>query len=43
MKLASLRDRLAAPLEWIASQIKARPKGALVIFAILLVVVAWVF
>jgi hypothetical protein len=43
MTLASLRERLSAPLEWTAGQIKARPKGALVVWAISLVVVAWVF
>ncbi|MGM4992722.1 hypothetical protein [Tardiphaga sp. 841_E9_N1_2] len=24
-------DKLSAPLEWIASQIRARPKGALIV------------
>lgn len=43
MTLASLRDRLAAPLEWTADRIRERPKGALVVFAILLVATAWVF
>jgi hypothetical protein len=43
MMLASLRARLSAPLEWTASQIKARPKGALVVWAVSLVVVALVF
>lgn len=42
MTLASLRDRLSAPLEWVADQIKARPKGALVLWAVSLAVVAWV-
>lgn len=39
MTLASLRDRLSAPLEWIA----ARPKGALVIWLLSLALAAWVF
>ena len=50
MTLASLRDglstffdRLSAPLEWTSAQIKARPKGALVLWAVSLVVVALVF
>jgi hypothetical protein len=43
MTLASLRARLSAPLELAAAQIKARPKGALVVWAVSLVVVALVF
>lgn len=36
-------DKLSAPLEWTADQIKARPKATLVLWAVSLVVVAWVF
>lgn len=47
MTLASLRDRLSAPLEWISAQIAARPKAALkaalVIWISSLALVAWVF
>lgn len=47
MTLASLRDRLAAPLEWIARQIAAWPKTALttalVTWLVSLIVVAWAF
>lgn len=43
MTLASLRDRLSAPLEWIAARIAARPKGALVIWLLSLALAAWVF
>jgi hypothetical protein len=41
MTLASLRDRAAAPVEWIAAQIAARPKGALVVWIVSLAVIAW--
>lgn len=41
MTLASLRDHAAAPLEWIAAQVAARPKGALVVWIVSLVIVAW--
>lgn len=43
MKLAPLRDRLSARVEWIARQIAARPKGALAVWLVSLVVVAWAF
>jgi len=43
MTLASLRDRLAVPLEWTARQIAARPKGALVLWIVSLAVVSWLF
>jgi hypothetical protein len=42
MTLASLCARLFAPLEWTSAKIKARPKGALVMWAGSLVVVALV-
>lgn len=42
MMLASLRDRLSAPLEWIAAQVAARPKGALMIWIVSLALAAWV-
>jgi hypothetical protein len=49
MELASIRrafararDVLAAPLEWVAGHIKKRPKGALILWVIALVVTAWV-
>jgi hypothetical protein len=32
MTLASLRDRVAVPVEWVAAQIAARPKAALVVW-----------
>lgn len=43
MILTSLRDRLSAPLEWTAKQIALRPKGALAVWVVSLVVAAWVF
>lgn len=43
MILTSLRDRLSAPLEWTAKQIALRPKGALAVWVVSLVVTAWVF
>ena len=43
MTLASLRDRLSMPLEWIAALIATHPKGALVVWLVLLAAVAWVF
>lgn len=43
MTFKQVRDVLAAPLESIADQIKARPKGFLVVWAVSLVVVARVF
>lgn len=43
MTLASLRDRLSAPLEWTAQQVAARPKGALAIWVVSLVIAAWMF
>lgn len=42
MMLASLRERFSARLEWIATQIAARPKGVLVLWTISLVAVALV-
>lgn len=42
MTLASLRDRLSAPLKWIAAQVAARPKGALMIWIVSLALAAWV-
>ncbi len=43
MTLASLRDRLSAPLEWTANQIAVRPKAALVIWIVSVALAAWVF
>ena len=43
MTLASLRERLSAPLEWSAARVAAHPKGALAIWIVSLAVVAWVF
>jgi hypothetical protein len=43
MTLALLRDRLSAPLEWTANLIAARPKAALIVWIVSLVLVAWVF
>jgi len=43
MTLASLRERLAASLEWTANQIGARPKAALIVWIVSLALVAWVF
>lgn len=43
MTLASLRDRIAVPLEFISAQIAVRPKGALVVWALSLVLAAWMF
>ncbi len=43
MTLASLRDRLSAPLEWTTNQIAARPKAALVVWIVSVVLAAWVF
>ncbi len=43
MTLASLRERLSAPLEWTAGQIAARPKAALVVWIVSVAVAAWVF
>jgi hypothetical protein len=43
MTFALLRDRLSAPLEWIASQIAARPKAALMLWAASLALAAWIF
>lgn len=40
--LSRVRNYLSAPLEWTADQIRARPKGALIVFVVLLVL-AWVF
>jgi hypothetical protein len=34
-------DKLSKPLEWTADQIKARPKGALAVWAVSLVAVWW--
>ena len=41
--MKSFFDSLSAPLEWTADQIRARPKGALIVWAISLVAVAVVF
>jgi len=35
--LKRVRDYLSAPLEWTADHIRARPKGALIVFVVLLV------
>lgn len=35
--LSRVRTYLSAPLEWTAAQIKKRPKGALIVFVVLLV------
>lgn len=35
--LSRVRNYLSSPLEWTAAQIKARPKGALIVFVVLLV------
>lgn len=43
MTLASLRERLSAPLEWNAARVAAHPKGALAIWIVSLAIVAWVF
>lgn len=43
MTLAFLRDRLSAPWEWTANQIAARPKAALIVWAVSFTLVAWVF
>lgn len=43
MTLASLRDRAAAPVEWIAARIAARPKVALLVWIVSLILAAWVF
>jgi len=42
MTLASLRDGLAVPLEWIARQIAARPKATLIVWLVSLAIAAWV-
>jgi hypothetical protein len=42
MTLASLRDRFAVPVVWIARQVAARPYVALAVWIVSLVVVAWV-
>lgn len=43
MTLASLRERFSAPVDWVAAQVAARPKGALVVWMVSLVLVAWIF
>ena len=43
MTLASLRDRLAVPLEWITARVAAHPKTALIAWIVSLAIVAWVF
>lgn len=43
MTLASLRDRLSAPVDWTASQVAARPKAALIAWIASLALTAWVF
>ncbi len=43
MTFAALRDRLSVPVEWIANQVAARPKGALVVWLMSLGFVALVF
>lgn len=43
MTLASLRERFAAPLEWVATRVASHPKIALVMWALSLVLVAWMF
>lgn len=39
MSFKEVRDRLSAPLEWGADQVKARPKAFLVLFVVSNVVV----
>lgn len=43
MTLASLRERISVPLEWIATRVASHPKIALVTWALSLVLVAWMF
>lgn len=43
MTLASLRDRFSVPWEYAARHIAAQPKAALIVWALSLVLVAWVF
>ena len=43
MTLASLRDRLSAPVEWAASQVAARPKATLITWITSLALTALVF
>lgn len=38
--LSRVRNYFSAPLEWTADQIRARPKGALIVFVLLVVAVA---
>lgn len=42
-EMKSFFDKLSKPLEWTADQIKARPKGALVLWAVSVAIVALVF
>lgn len=42
MTIAGLRERLAAPLEWIAGSIAAHPKATLIAWGVSLALVAWV-
>lgn len=43
MTLASWRDRLSVPLEWIATRIAARPKAALIVWIVSVALAAWMF
>jgi hypothetical protein len=42
-KIKAVFSYLAAPLEWTAGLVAKYPKGALMVWAASLVVVAWVF